>query len=343
MNNNPGIINYTNDAGSTIYQYELKNKKGTSVGITNWGAIINYFKIIKKDRGVNDIVHGFYDLKDYLGEKYLSQYPWFGCVVGRYANRIRNASFELDGKIYQLTSNNNGHQLHGGSGGFDRRVWNLVETKDNWIELKYHSADGEEGYPGNLDVLVRYELSDEDELSYTLSSTCDQACPVNFTQHTYFNLNNNQGTIHDHDIRIISSKTIDQDKELVATGSISNVDGTTFDLREWTRIGDGLKEMDEYDKSFIRDEKGYGLAAELSSFKSGILLQVYTTEPVVHFYSGKWTPQVKGKDGITYGPFSGLCLETHVHPNAVNIPVFPNTVLRPGETYRQKTVWKVIA
>lgn len=324
-----------------IFQYEIRNKKGTRVGVTNWGAIINYFKLIKKDGEINDIVHGFYDLNDYLGEKYLSQYPWFGCVVGRYANRICNASFELDGKTYQLTKNDGQHQLHGGAGGFDRRIWDIVEINDSCIELKYLSQDGEEGYPGNLEVHVRYELSDDDELSYILTATCDKACPVNLTQHTYFNLNNNQGTIHDHEMRIYASQTIDQDASLVATGILSGVTGTPYDFNNWTRIGDGLKKIPEYDKSFIRDEKGFGLAAEVRCEKSGILLQVYTSEPVVHFYSGKWTPEVIGKDGIRYGPFSGFCLETHMHTNAVNIPHFPDTVLRPGETYFQKTVWKV--
>jgi aldose 1-epimerase len=345
MNTNPGTYSYTHPSGKDIYQYELKNKKGTTVGITNWGAIINYFRIKKSNGEINDIVHGFTELKDYLGETYLSQYPWFGCVVGRYANRIANACFELDGKEYHLTKNNGPHQLHGGPGGFDRRAWDFVGQGMNgssWIEFKYLSVDGEEGFPGNLETFVKYELNENDEFTYTLTAVTDQPTPVNLTQHSYFNLNNNKGTIHNHDLKLYCSNTIDQDETLVATGRISDVDNTPFDFRELRSIGEGLEHIDEYDKSFIRDQKGYGLAAELHCSESGTHLYVYTTEPVVHFYSGKWTPKVEGKDGIIYGPFSALCLETHKPTNAVNIPQFPNTILRPGDQYYQKTMWKVV-
>lgn len=346
MKTQQGTYNYTHPSGKDVFQYQLKNKKGTTVGITNWGAIINYFRVKKSNGEINDIVHGFDNLKDYLGETYLAQYPWFGCVVGRCANRIGNGSFELDGKKYELTKNDGPHQLHGGAGGFDRRVWDFVEQGEDpaqWIELKYLSVDGEEGYPGNMEVTLRYELSDEDELIYTLTANTDRATVVNLTQHTYFNLNNSKGTIHDHDIRLYCSKTLDQDEKLVATGGISEVENTPFDFRNIKSIGEGLSHIDEYDKSFVRDEQGFGLAAEAHCIESGTHLFIYTTEPIVHFYSGKWTPLVKGKDGIQYGPFTGFCLETHIHPNAVNIPHFPNTILRPGEEYRQKTVWRVIS
>lgn len=338
-----GTYSYTHSSGKDIFQFELKNSKGTAIGITNWGAIINYFKLIKKSGDVNDIVHGFYELKDYLGEQYLAQYPWFGCVVGRYANRIDHAKFELDGKEFHLSKNNGEHQLHGGAGGFDRRVWDLKQMDDNgrWIELNYLSIDGEEGYPGNLQVTVRYEISENNEFSFTLTATTDQATPVNLTQHSYFNLNNNKGTIHNHRIRLYCSRSLDQ-HELVATGEISDVKNTPYDFRNGKLLSEGLAGIDEYDKSFVRDGKGYGLAAEAHCDDSKTHLFIYTEEPVVHFYSGKWTPIVPGKDGIIYGPFSGFCMETHKHPNAVNIPHFPNTILRPGEQYRQKTVWKVV-
>ena len=194
-------------------------------------------------------------------------------------------------------------------------------------------------------MLIRFELNDNDELSYQYTACCDEPTPVNLTHHSYFNLNNGKGTIHDHEIKLYASAMLEQDGNLTATGKILPVAGTVFDFRNYKRIGDGLEVIDEYDKSFLVDKEdgatGLALVAEARSPQTGLRLEVWSNEPIVHFYSGKWTPQVKGKNGSHYGPFSGLCLETHLHPNAVNIPHFPNTILKPGEIYVQKTVYKV--
>ncbi len=337
----------THSSGEDIYLFTLRNAAGTEVGITNYGAIITAFKIKKTDGNNNDIMLGFDKVEDYWSQDYLRQYPWFGCAIGRYANRIKNASFDLDGTRYTLSKNWNNEHLHGGREGFDRKVWEPVSfghAPHLYLELKYKSRDGEEGFPGNLETTVRFELTDQNELSYCFKASCDKATPINLTHHGYFNLHNGSKTIEDHEIKIYASKMLEQDAHLVVTGELKPVEGTAFDFREFYSIQEGLKKVDEYDKSFIVDHPANAdpvLVAEARNRQSGMHLQIYSTEPIVHFYSGKWIPEVKGKDGILYGAFWGFCLETHKYPNAVNIPGFPNTILRPGETYYQKTTYRI--
>ncbi len=333
--------------GEKLYFFTLRNTRGTELVISNYGAILTAFKVKKDDGTTNDIVLGFDHIEDYRKPGYLAEHPWFGCAVGRYANRIKKGRFELDGRLYQLPLNKNGEHLHGGMEGFDRKCWELAAFGDSplpFLELRYKSPDGEEGYPGNLDTCIRYELYEDNDFSYRFTAATDRPTPVNLTHHGYFNLHNGRGRIDDHELRIPASVTLEQDENLVATGKTEKVEGTAYDLREFTMIGDGLKRIPEYDKSFILDHPAINepvLVAEARSRQAGLLLQVYSTEPVVHFYSGKWIPRVTGKHGEPYGPFSGFCLETHRHPNAVNIPHFPGTILRPGETYSQKTIYRV--
>jgi aldose 1-epimerase len=337
---------YTDPKGKDIYLFTLRNSKGTEIIVSNYGAIVTSFKIKNADGSYNDIVLGFDDMRDYLNEDYLAQYPWFGCAVGRYANRIRNAAFVLDGKKHELSKNRGEHQLHGGFEGFDKKIWTLENFGENpypFIELSYLSKDGEEGYPGNLEAILRYELNDENEFSYEFNAVTDQSTPVNLTHHGYFNLHKGEGTVHDHELKILSSRVMEQDADIVATGNLLSVDKTAYDFRTFKKIGEGLKQLPEYDTSFVIDKAGKTphptFVAELKSGK--LAMEIWSTEPVVHFYSGKWTPEVKGKNGMNYGPFSGLCLETHIHPDAVNNPQFPNTILNPGETYFQKTIYKI--
>lgn len=339
---------YTDNSGQDVYLFTLTNLSGTEVFITNYGAIITSFCIKSKNGSLNDIVLGFDNVEDYTNESYLAHYPWFGCAVGRNANRIKDAQFVIDKKEYLLSKNNGNDQLHGGVNGFDKKVWQLVkieETPVNALELKYISPDGEEGYPGKLDVVIRFELNNENELSYEYSASCDRPTVVNLTHHSYFNLNNGIGDIKDHEVRIYGSWILDQDDNLVANGDLSSVADTEFDFHEFATLRGRLNKIPEYDKSFVTDKDAVSLSlmAEVRSVASGVLLQVFSTEPVVHFYSGKWIPVIAGKKRIKYGPFSGLCLETHKHPNAVNISHFPDTVVRPGEIYSSKTVYKVFA
>jgi aldose 1-epimerase len=329
--------------GEEIFLFTLENSKGCRVLISNYGATITSYAIAGIGGKPNDIVLGFDDMHDYFSPAYLKNYPWFGAAVGRYANRIGNARFSLGGKEYRLTSNNGAHQLHGGPGGFDRRTWELKgykKTSHSFLELRYFSKDGEEGFPGNLDTVIRFELSENNELCYEYRAETDQATPVNLTHHTYFNLNNGEGTILDHELRIPASRILGQDEWLVADGQINSVEGTAFDLRSYQTIRSGLARIDEYDKSFIVDREGNGLMTVAEARYRDTHLEILSTENILHFYSGKWIPELNGKRQYHYGPFSGFCLETHDFTNAVNIAHFPVNILEPGDTYRHKTVYR---
>lgn len=335
---------FTNEVGEDVWLFTLSNSLGTEVMITNYGAIITSFKVKMPDGRLNDIVLGFDDIKEYQGKAYLEGYPWFGAAVGRYANRIKDASFSIDGKRFYLSKNSGNNQLHGGVNGFDKKVWQFVSSGSSpypYLQLRYVSANGEEGFPGKLMVNILFELDNENQLSYEYTAVTDAPTAINLTHHSYFNLNNGMGDIKDHLLKLYAKAMLEQDEDLVVTGQLLSVKDTAYDFTAFRRIGDGLNVLPEYDKSFVASKKGT-LMAELKSATGDMVLQVHSTEPIVHFYSGKWIPTVKGKNGITYRSFSGLCLETHKHPNAINIPAFPNTVLRPGEVYRSRTTYKVI-
>jgi aldose 1-epimerase len=307
-----------------IYLFTISNAKGTSVSITNYGAIITSFQIKMKDGSFNDIVLGFEDVKDYLSENYLTHYAYLGAACGRYANRIKNGKFSLEGKEYQLTKNIGNDQLHGGHEGFDRKVWKLKSSTDNSIELSYLSKDGEEGFPGNLETIVRFELNDNDELTYEFSANTDKPTAVNLTHHSYFNLNNGKGMIDEHEVKINSSNILAQDEGLVCNGEYIPVEKTTYDFRNFKMINKDWDKTKGYDQCFIIDNKTeeLSLVVEARSLQSGITLQIFSTEPAVQFYTGVGLNNLKGKNETQYKPFSGFCLETHKQPNAINIPHF---------------------
>jgi len=339
-----GQFCFTHPTGKDIYLYTLRNTNGTEVRITNYGAILLAYKIMMPDKSVNDIVLGLEDVHDYMTSDYVKNHPFMGAAVGRYANRIKSAKFEIDDKQFNVSNNWNGDQLHGGFAGFDKKVWDPVsfDEKCNILHLRYFSPDGEEGFPGNLEVNICFELNDDNDLIYEYAATCDQSTPINLTHHSYFNLNNGEGTILQHELRIHSDKILEQDDTLVTTGNYIAVDSTKYDFTEFHPIGERMN--GGYDQSFVIDNNTGHLAlvAEAVSKTSGVKLQILTNEPVVHLYTGQGFPKLKGKNGVQYGPFSGFCLETHKHPNAINIPKFPNTVLRPGEKYHQKNVYKIV-
>lgn len=341
---------YTTASGQDVFHFILSNAAGTSAGISNYGGLITSFAVKGKNGEYNDIVLGFDKTEDYSSPAYLANYPYFGCVVGRTANRIKNAAFELEGKTYEVTANFGKHQLHGGKEGFDKKIWEITgsgEFPNPWVEMKYLSPDGEEGYPGNLTTWIRFELTEENELSYTFTARTDQTTAVNLTHHGYFNLNNGQGDITDYELKIYGSHILEQDEDLCTTGNVTSVKDTVFDFRSFVKIGERLQLVPEFDKSFVVDKNndpaGMALMAEARCAASGLLLQVYATDPIVHFYTGKWIPEMTGKNNTPYGAFSGFCLETQIHPNAINIPHFPSMVLRPGEEYKSKTMYKVIS
>ena len=340
---NPGQFCFTHPSGKDVYLYRLRNINKTEVLITNYGAILMAFKVCMPDKSFNDIVLGFDNPHDYLTADYLQTYPFMGAAVGRYANRIKNATFRIDGTQYEVSKNWGNDQLHGGFEGFDKKIWEFVSSNEecNILELKYLSPSGEEGFPGNVDVAICFELNDNDDLIYEYMASCDRPTAINLSQHSYFNLNNGSGTILDHEIKIYADKILEQDPHLVTTGNYIAVDNTRYDFREFHLIGERIN--GGYDQSFVIDKKEdqLWLAAEARSKSSGLKLQLLTTEPVVHFYTAQGFPKLKGKNNIEYGPYSGFCLETQKHPNAINIPKFPNTILRPGEHYHQKNALKV--
>ena len=338
---------FKNNRGEDIYLFSLINKQGTLVSITNYGAIITAFKLKTTDRSFNDIVLGFDDVKDYLSENYLNHYAYLGAACGRYANRIKNGKFILDGKEYQLTQNKGNDILHGGKEGFDKKACQYISLNESptpGLELRYVSKDGEEGFPGNLETVIRFELNNDNELSCEFIATTDKPTAVNLTHHSYFNLNNGKGTIEDHEVKINASYILAQDDGLVCNGEFMAVANNQYDFRIFKAINTDWNKADGYDQCFIVDNKTneLELVAETKSQLSGIRLEIYSTEPTVQFYTGQGLNIKNGKEGNHYGPLAGFCLETHKHPNAINIPGFPNTVLRPGEKYYQKNVYKII-
>ena len=340
-------FSFKNSWGEDIYLFSLINKQGTIVSITNYGAIITSFKIKMKDGSHNDIVLGFDNVEAYLSENYLKHYAYLGAACGRYANRIKNGRFVLDGNEYQLTQNMGKDILHGGREGFDKKTWKVVsvsEFPNPVLELSYVSKDGEEGFPGNLETILRFELNDESELIYEFTSTTDNPTAVNLTHHSYFNLNNGKGSIEGHELRINASFILAQDEGLVCNGEFIAVANNQFDFTIFKAIDTDWDHVNGYDQCFAIDNKTdeLSLVAETRSKQSGITLQILSTEPAVQFYTGQGLNIPNAKNRIVYKSFSGFCLETHKHPNAINIPHFPNTVLRPGEKYYQKNVYKII-
>ena len=333
---------FTHPSGKDIYLFTLRNLNGAEALITNYGAILMAYKILMPDKSINDIVLGFENVHDYLRSDYLETYPYFGAAIGRYGNRIKNAAFKIDDQEFHVSKNWGPDQLHGGVDGFDKKVWELdsFDEECNVVQLKYLSVDGEEGYPGNLEVKISFELNDDNDLIYTYTATTDKPTILNPTHHSYFNLNNGEGTIQDHELKINAEKFLEQDENFTVTGNEINVRKTRWDFREFQRVGEKLNSG--YDQSFVLENPGGNLiqAAELCSKSSGLKLQVFTTEPIVHLYTGQGIPKLAGKNSIEYGPYSGLCLETQKHPNAINIPGFPNTILRPGEIFSQRTAYK---
>ncbi len=335
---------FTHLSGEDIYLFTLNNTNGTEVCITNYGAIITSFKIRQANGTVNNIVLGFDKVEDYLSEEYLAGYPYFGAAIGRYANRIKNGEFSIDDKKYMLKKNKVTDHLHGGDNGFDKKVWKVNLYSDKTLSLGYKSVDGEEGYPGNLETELRFELTDNDELIYEFLAKTDKATVVNLTHHSYFNLNNGKGTIGGHLVNISAASILEQDNNFVVTGKSLPVTDTIYDFKKTRRIDKNWNAADGYDQTYVLEQPDINIpAAEAYNENTGVRLQVFTSEPVVHFYTGKWIPHLNGQSNKNYGPFSGFCFETHKHPNSINIPHFPDTVLRPGEAYYTKTIYRVFS
>ncbi|MFA4868820.1 MAG: aldose epimerase family protein [Pedobacter sp.] len=329
--------------GKEVLAIELTNTQGTYVKIYNYGAIINKFIVENKHGVKQDIVLGFDDIDPYTSEDYLSNYPYLGAVIGRYANRIKIGRFSIDGETYQLSQANGGDCLHGGDIGFDKKVWDVLSTIDPSVTLQYISPAGEENFPGTLTVQLTFKLTDDNELILDFKASTDAPTAVNLTHHSYFNLAPKGGSIVNHIHRMPASNYLEQDDNYVVTGKLLPVEGTIHDFLGDKAIGQDWNPEEGYDQTYVLD-KPYGeltLASETSEAGSGLKLSVYTTEPVAHFYTAKYLNVKGGKGGQDYHPYGAFCVETQHQPNAINVPEFTGTVLRPGENYKQTTIYKI--
>ncbi|WP_231424380.1 MULTISPECIES: aldose epimerase family protein [Pedobacter] len=331
--------------GEEVFAIELTNNKGTYVKIFNYGAIINKFIVQNAKREMQDIVLGFDDFEQYLDPAYLKNYPYFGAVIGRYANRIKDGHFTIGDDSYQLVQNSGAATLHGGTVGFDRKVWDIVDINEaqSSVTLEYESEDGEENFPGNLVIALTFELTENDELILSYEAETDKATAINLTHHGYFNLSPDGENIQNHQLQVFGSNYLEQDDNYSVTGKLVPVNGTPLDFTQPKEIGKDWNPEEGYDQTIVLD-KIYGdlsLASKTSEPKSGLNLSVYTTEPVAHLYTAKYVDVKNGKGGKDYGAYSAFCIETQHHPNGINIPEFPSTVLQPDDLYTQTTIYKI--
>jgi aldose 1-epimerase len=319
-----------------VFQYTLENKNGMIVKALNFGGIITNIWVKDKFGKYVDVVLGFDNLEEYekLNHKY-----YFGAVIGRYANRIKNGQFKIDDTIYQLALNDGKNSLHGGIGGFHTKIFKTsteITPYGPKLKLKYLSHDGEEGFPGNLLVNVIYTLTNNNELIIEYIAQTDKPTVVNLTQHSYFNLSG-KGCIYDHKIQINADLYTPVDENLVPTGEIVPVENTPYDFKQPKNLGKMLEKID-YDVNFVLNKSK--IAAVVSSLETGIKLEVSTTKPGIQLYTGNFLDNIIGKSGNVYKKHSGLCLETQYFPDSPNKKNFPNVILKKGDIYYHKTTFK---
>ena len=314
-----------------------------SFSTTNYGCIITSIVVPSASTGKkDDVVLGYSTL-----EGYTKNPVFFGALVGRYANRISHASFSLDGKAYHLTPNDNGNCLHGGKPGYHKTVWDaepFSNMKEAGVTFRRKSPDGEQGFPGNVDLKVSYSLTVENEIIIRYSARTDMPTPVNLTNHTYFNLaGHDSGTVLDHQVQLFSDRYVPVDAFAIPSGEIREVEGTPFDFRKPKPIGRDIAEVPGgYDHNWEINSSGNTLNPVAGVYEpvSGRSLTVYSTQPGVQFYTGNFLNNESGKDGEIYGKHQGFCFETQHFPDSPNRPEFPDSILLPENHYRQQTVWR---
>nr|WP_222184844.1 aldose epimerase family protein [Geminicoccus harenae] len=336
--------------GTAVERITLTNEGGMQVAFLTYGGTVTAIRTEDRDGQLANVALGFADLGDYVEKN-----PYFGSIVGRYANRIAGAQFELDGQTYRLAANNGPNSLHGGETGFDKRVWTAEEVTSAdglAVALTYRSPDGEESYPGNLDVRVTYTLTDADEFRIDYEATTDRPTVLNLTNHAYFNLaGDGTGSIEDHELTLNADAFTPVDDTLIPTGALEKVEGTPFDFREPTAIGARLRMDHEqlvrgrgYDHNFVLNKpepNALTLAARVREPVSGRVMEVHTTEPGVQLYTGNFLDgTLVGAAGRMYRQGDGFCLETQHFPDSPNQPDFPTTRLAPGETFRSTTIFR---
>lgn len=322
--------------GQPVFKYTLQNKD-VKVQITNLGGIITNIFTPDKNGQLADITLGYDSLNGYK-----TNGPYFGAIIGRYANRIANGTFTLDGRKYSLAINNGPNALHGGIKGFDKKVWESYE-KDGSLVLKYVSADMEEGYPGEVTTIVTYRLTDDNELIINYHATTTKKTVINLTNHAYFNLaGQGTGDVLNHKAQLFADKYLPVNDVSIPTGNPIPVDGSAMDLRQPTLLKDVISNVGSvgYDHCYCFNDAGWQrLRARVYEESSGRLLEVYSTEPGLQFYTGYYLDE-PGKGGALYGRYNGFCLEAQHYPDSPNNPEFPSTVLSPGESYLQTTSYK---
>jgi aldose 1-epimerase len=333
--------------GQSATLFTVTNANGIEMRVTNYGGIITHLFVPDRAGNLDDVALGY----DHL-DGYLEASPYFGSIVGRYGNRIANARFTLDGEEYVLARNNGPNHLHGGLKAFDKVLWNAEPFRNGegkGVIFTYTSPDGEEGYPGTLEVRVTYTLTDDDQLIFDYQAETDRATPVNLTQHSYFNLGRPGSEILDHVVTINADRFTAVGPTLIPTGELRPVDGTPLDFRGPTPIGARIEQEDQqlgygrgYDHNFVLNgEAGeMKLAARVYHPSTGRMMEVYTEEPGMQFYTGNFLDgSITGKGGVVYERRTGFAMETQHFPDSPNQAAFPSTILRPGEQYRTRTIY----
>jgi len=350
----PGIASepFGDVDGQPVERYTLTNTNGMSVAILTYGATVQSLVVPDRDGNPGNVALGFDTLDSYVTES-----PYFGAIVGRYANRINAGTFTLDGETYELAINNDPNTLHGGDEGFDNQIWAATEVESDdgpSVQFAYTSPDGEEGYPGTLDVTVTYTVTDADELRIEYHAITDAPTVVNLSNHTYFNLvGEGSGGVYAHELQLNASSYTPVDETLIPTGEIAPVAGTAFDFTTPHLIGERIRDASDpqimiglgYDHNFVLDRPSPDdttliEAAVVAEPTTGRTMTVSTTEPGIQFYSGNFlNGAISGPSGVAYRQGDGFCLETQHFPDSPNQPEFPSTELRPGEEYTSTTVY----
>jgi aldose 1-epimerase len=335
---------YGETDGKKVFQYTLTNENGMKVKILNYGGIVTHLFVPDKDGHLADVVLGYDSLQGYIDKT-----PYFGAIIGRYGNRIAGGKFSLDGQEYSLARNNGPNHLHGGIKGFDKVVWeseDFIYPDSAGVILSYLSVDGEEGYPGNLDVTVIYTLNNNNELKIDYTAATDKATIVNLTHHSYFNLKGQgQGDVLDHMLQIEADRYVPVDETLIPVGELRAVKQSAMDFSTPRAIGRSIGEVaGGYDHTWVLnrfDNDSLYLAARVSEPETGRVMEVFTDQPGMQFYSGNFLDgSITGKQGSVYHKYYGFCLETHHFPDSPNQPDFPSVVLRPGESYETTTIYR---
>jgi aldose 1-epimerase len=337
------IIFGTTPDGLQIRKFIVSNDCGGVASFINLGAILTSLRVPDRNGKVGEVTLGFDTLEDYITDRW-----FFGSTIGRYANRIAKGKFTLDGVEYQLAQNSPPSHLHGGDKGFHKVVWNAntqINEDSAAVVFSRLSPDGEEGYPGNLNTKVTYILNHRNELIISYQAETDKPTPINLTHHTYWNLKGpGSGNVLDHVLTLNANYYLPTDEDRIPTGETKSVHGTPMDFTHSIRIGDRIHQIKGggYNHCYVLNKKDESLsfAAKVHELETGRTMEVYTTEPGIHFYSGHFLDRYRGAGGVILNKYDGFCLEAQHFPNSVNEPRFPSTILRPGNIYKQTTIFR---